>query len=296
MVATMLEAQTANTAELAAVLPLTTEREDMRLQWISRLLSNPLVVSNDLMEPFARQVLTKVGGNGQVIVFLMEQLDLERFAVLTISVRIGNRMLPLVWQVEADAAKLGFDGQRPLLERVAGCLPERAVVLLAVHLSTAPEELFHWVRTRHWQYRFRLTGNLPVAVGRSAVTTTGDLVKDATLCFESNARLFESGVVTNIGVVRESGHEEPWMVAMDCPPTLAAVRDYGLRWGTEPIFADFRSQGFGLRKTQLQHAIRVDHLMLIMALAMYWCIHTGRQDAHCQPAVVEKEDNSPLVN
>ena len=31
----------------------------MRYQWIVRLLGNPLVVSDDVMEPFAREVLER---------------------------------------------------------------------------------------------------------------------------------------------------------------------------------------------------------------------------------------------
>lgn len=35
----MIEAQTPNTAELANLLPLETERQDMREQWLRRLLT-----------------------------------------------------------------------------------------------------------------------------------------------------------------------------------------------------------------------------------------------------------------
>ncbi|MEX3526775.1 MAG: hypothetical protein VB143_05115, partial [Burkholderia sp.] len=38
--AAMIEARTPNTAERATVLPLATERADMREQWLRRLLSN----------------------------------------------------------------------------------------------------------------------------------------------------------------------------------------------------------------------------------------------------------------
>ena len=40
-VGAMIEAKTPNTVELANVLPLPTERQDMREQWLRRLLKNP---------------------------------------------------------------------------------------------------------------------------------------------------------------------------------------------------------------------------------------------------------------
>lgn len=84
-----------------------------------------------------------------------------------------------------------------------------------------------------------------------------------TTCFERGARLFQEGVETNIGVWHEAGHAEPWIIAMDCPPTPAAVRDYGLRWGIEPMFSDFKSRGFGLEDTQLRDPERVDHPVVV---------------------------------
>jgi len=55
----------------------------------------------------------------------------DRFAILMISVRVGERALPLIWAVEAGAATLGFEAQRALLESVLGGVPASASVLLA---------------------------------------------------------------------------------------------------------------------------------------------------------------------
>jgi hypothetical protein len=43
--------------------------------------------------------------------------------------------------------------------------------------------------------------------------------------YEPQARLFESGVPTPIGVLHEAGHAEPWIIAMDGLPTRARVLD-----------------------------------------------------------------------
>jgi hypothetical protein len=57
LVATMLEARTANLMTLAAFLPRTAERADMRYQWIARFIDNHRVDCDAVMEPFARAVL-----------------------------------------------------------------------------------------------------------------------------------------------------------------------------------------------------------------------------------------------
>ena len=91
------------------------------------------------------------------------------------------------------------------------------------------------------------------------------------------------------------GHEEPWIIAMDCQPTKATVLDYGARWAIEPTFSDFKSRGFQLEDTQLQAPDRLDRLILIMTLAMYWCVRIGQDDARYNPTVIEKKPRPKLI-
>jgi len=296
-VAAMLEARTANTAMLANLLPLEVERQDMREQWLRRLLGNRLIVSYEVMAPFAKRVLEEAAAHGQTILLSMDQTDLgERFAVLAISVRVGDRALPLVWKVESGEANIGFEGQRVLLERLLAWLPAGARVMLLADRFYPSQGLFYWLKEHGWQYRLRLKGNLSVDVGRGDLTTTGALAVGVRERYEPQARLFECAVPTPIGILHEPGHKEPWIVAMDCSPSRARVLDYGARWGIEPMFSDFKTRGFGLEDTHLQAPERLDRLLLIMALAMYWCVATGRHDAFHHPTPLEKKPgNRPTL-
>ena len=104
-VGAMIEGQTPNTVELANLLPLETERQDMREQWLRRLLKNPLLQSEAMMDPLARQELKAASRNGQILLLSMDQTDLgDRMAVLMVCVRIGDRSLPLAWIAEEGAA------------------------------------------------------------------------------------------------------------------------------------------------------------------------------------------------
>jgi hypothetical protein len=66
---------------------------------------------------------------------------------------------------------------------------------------------------------------------------------------------------------------------MDSAPTKGRVLDYGLRWGIEPMFSDFKSRGFGITQTHLRHADRIERLILILAVALFWAVSTGRAAA-----------------
>ncbi|MCM8579331.1 hypothetical protein [Accumulibacter sp.] len=109
-VAAMIEARTPNTAILATKLPLEVEREDMRQQWLRRLLSTGQLRSDRELEPFARDALRMASSGGQTVVIAMDQTALsDRLAILMVSVRRGERVLPLAWWVEEGAANLGLE-------------------------------------------------------------------------------------------------------------------------------------------------------------------------------------------
>ncbi len=228
--------------------------------------------------------------NGQIVLLNLDQTDIgDRMAVLMVCVRLGDRSLPLAWIAEQGAANIGFEGQRIVLERVREWLPAGAAVMLAADRFYPSAELFEWLDHHGWHYRLRLKGNLLVDRGYGDETTTGELAQGVTECYLPQVRLFAAGVATNLGILHETGHKEPWIIAMDCPPTRAKVLDYGARWAIEPTFSDFKSRGFDLEASQLEHAERLERLILIMALAMYWCVRVDRDDALHRPTPLEKK-------
>ena len=127
LVATVLEARSANLMDLAAALPRSAERLDMRYQWISRLLGNRLIAVAAVMAPYAREVLARLAADGRRIVLLIDQTQAtERHQVVMVAARVGGRAVPLAWQVKATQGAIGFAEQRQTLEAVARLLPAGA--------------------------------------------------------------------------------------------------------------------------------------------------------------------------
>jgi hypothetical protein len=83
---------------------------------------------------------------------------------------------------------------------------------------------------------------------------------------------------TNVAMVHEAGHPEPWIIALSEAPTVHRAFDYGLRWGIEPMFSDFKTRGCGIEDSQLQRTDRLGRLILVMALALYWAVSVGMWD------------------
>ena len=95
---------------------------------------------------------------------------------------------------------------------------------------------------------------------------------------------------TNIGVIDNPGHAEPWIIAMAATPGYLKTLDYSARWAIEPMFSDFKSRGFGGADTPIRHPDRLARLLLVMALALYTAVSTGRWDAATNPTPAEKKD------
>ncbi len=290
-VGAILEARTPNTVDLANLLPLDTGRQDMREQWLRRLLKNPLLSGAELLEPWARQALAAAGQHGQTAILSLDQTDLgDRFAILMVGLGVGDRAVPLAWAVEAGPANPGFDAQQRLLERVRDWLPAGAEVLLLADRFYPSVALFEWLHARpNWHYRLRLKGNPTVDPGFGDIVTTGELAAGDTERYLPKVRLFNRSVPTNLGILHEAGHPEPWIIAMNDPPSRATVRDYASRWGIEPMFSDFKSRGFQLEDTRLRAADRLDRLLVITALAMHWCVRVGQEEARDHPTPLEKK-------
>jgi hypothetical protein len=105
--------------------------------------------------------------------------------------------------------------------------------------------------------------------------------------------LTEKRAATHVAMIHEPGHPEPWMIAMSQPPTSYRALDYGLRWGIEALLSDTKTRGFNLEDSQLRRADRIERLILILALALYWAVSTGMWDAVNNPSAAEKSPRTP---
>jgi hypothetical protein len=288
LVATMLDVRSANLMDLAAGLPRAVERIDMRYQWIARVLMNPLIDPDTVIAPFAQELLSRLAGEGHPLVLILDQSKLnDRHQVLMLAVRYGERALPLLWRVEETEGAIGFPVQKELLDAVRPFLPPTAEICLMADRFYGTADLIALCQDAQWDYRLRLKGNLVVRDGQTR-STTGTLAKAGVFALE-NVQLTARPATTNIGIIHDPNHAEPWIIAMAAEPGYLKTLDYSDRWGIEPMFSDFKSRGFGIEATQIQHPERLARLLLVMTLALYVAVSTGQWDAENNPTPAEKK-------
>jgi len=293
LAASMLTCRSVNTSELLAVLPRQTRDPESRFRYINRWLKNPLIDPVAVMGGFIPEIAALVGANGQTVVLMMDQSKIsDGFECLMVSLRVGERAIPVAWTVRQAKGSLGFSVQQPLLDAVSAMLPKECDVLLAADRFYGTSALIGWCQRHGWHDRIRLKGNL-ILDHEGGQITTGEAAA-ARMTSLLDARFNATEVTTHIGILHEEGHPEPWIIAMDSTPTKGRVLDYGMRWGIEPMFSDFKSRGFGITETHLQHADRIERLILVLAVALFWAVSTGRATEAQTLEQIKK--NSPKFN
>jgi hypothetical protein len=287
LAAGMLACRSVNTSELLAVLPRQTQDEESRFRYINRWLKNPLIDPLKVMGGFVPQLINLVGAKGERIMLMMDQSKIsDGFECLMISIRMGKRAVPVAWIVKEVKGNIGFADQKELLDAVAAMVPEDTSILLAADRFYGTAALIRWCQDHQWHYRLRLKGNL-ILQHEGQKMTTGEAAKTNASGL-MHACLNESGVSTHIGFLHEEGHPEPWIIAMSDTPSRERVLDYGKRWGIEAMFSDFKSRGFGITQTQLKHADRIERLILVLAVALYWAVSAGMAPSKQEPNHTKK--------
>ena len=288
LVATMLDVRSPNTVHLASGLPREADRLDMRLQWVSRALGNRLIIPGEVMFPFAREMLERVSEHKQALVVSMDQTQVSaRFQMLMVSLRHKNRALPMAWCVKETQGAIGFAEQKVLLDQLRALLPEGVKLVLMGDRFYGTPDLIDYCRIQKWDWRLRLKDNYTLWVDGKETT-----LKALSACeqrFLTNVSITRKATRTGIGIVHEKGHKEPRIIAMSQKPDYYKTMDYGMRWGIECMFSDLKSRGFSLEESQLRYADRVERLVLVMALALYWATSSGLWDELNKPMPYEKK-------
>src|SRR3954447_1092721 len=316
LVATALDVRSVNLMELAAALPRAAERLDMRYQWISRLLGNARIDVEAVMAPYAREVLARACAGSRALVVIIDQSKVnDAHHMVMVSLRVGERALPLAWSMKKTQGAIGFREQRAALATVAALLPEGVrPTLMGDRFYGSPPliarwcasgrgggvrptlmgdrfygspALIAWCRDHGWGWRLRCKQDLLV-FDHTGGTTLADCFARGEHRLE-NVELTGKRARTHVAMVHEDGQAEPWIIAMSDPPTTGRARDYGLRWGIEAMFSDFKTRGFNLEASQIERTDRLDRLVLVLALALYWAVSTGMWDAIENRTPVEKK-------
>ncbi len=291
LVASLLDVRSVNTTELANVLPRDCKKPESAYRYINRFLKSHLVKPNEILKPYIQELLKKASFKNQTVVIAMDQSKIsDGFECLMLSLKTGNRALPLIFKIKKTKGNIPFEDQEKMLNVFYKMIPKNTKILFAADRFYGTSMLVKWCQKHDFAYRIRLKGNLRFIQEGGEIT--GNEAHKMSLKSLENACFFNTDVKTNIGILKEKGHPEPWIIAINLneKPSKYKVLDYSMRWGIEAMFSDFKTRGFRITDTHLKQENRIENLLLILTFAIYWSTSTGMARDEKEVRVISKKN------
>jgi len=271
-------------------------------QMLRRFYKNEAITWEEFYWPQVERILKSLSVPAYYL--LIDTTDVgEEHRAVVLSLAYQKRSIPLVWVVEKG--KKGHTSeavQVKLLRKLATKFkPTKAVVFLGdseFDGVTVQQEL----KQLNWFYVLRTSPSLYIYAQETQVgIQLGDLVPSIDQPAQTKEAVYFTtkhlfGPV-NCYACWESPHKEPLLLIYHLPKLWAysARTTYKTRFWTEPLFGDFKEGGFRLSKSRLEHAARMERLLLAVSSSYLWMVSLGaRLFAHGDPSSVDQPHRRTL--
>jgi len=288
----ILQSDSCNLSKIANFLPMETKAES-RVTLVRRWLMN----SDVKVWRFYKQVLDHVlaGWSKVDATIILDGVMLfgDRWQVFRVSLLHGGRAVPLAWTVVEGTGLVKVNKLKRMLEKVQRFLKEHVKEVL--FLADAGFRDCDWAQLCEelgWNYGIRIACNTYITLPDGTSDRLDVLVPQYCNRYFQNVLLtLQAKLQTNVSVTwttDQNGNPEMVAVITNQIACRARLREYGRRMGIEQSFRDDKSGGFDLEHTRLQHAQRIEHLLLAVAIATLWCHELGEfvlnqgDQARCQ--------------
>lgn len=288
----ILQSNSCNLSKAANFLSMETKAES-RVTLMRRWLMN----SNVKVWSFYKKVLDHVfsGWSNVEATIILDGVMLfgDRWQVFRVSLLHGGRAIPLAWTVVKGKGLVKVNKLKGMLEKVQRFLKEHVKEVL--FLADAGFRDCDWAQLCEelgWNYGIRIACNTYITLPDGTLARLDALVPAYRNRYFQNAWLtLQAKLQTNVSVTwttDKQGNPEMVAVITNQIACRARLREYARRMSIEQSFRDDKSGGFDLEHTRLQHAQRIDHLLLAVAIATLWCHEVGEfvlkqgDEARCQ--------------
>lgn len=256
---------------------------------LSRFLANPQIIVVPLWTRLIGHCLAFWRDRRLVFVLDATALD-ERATVLYLGLLVHSRLLPVRWQVlpvHEPWEQRQWAVVATLLDRVIPYLGAADCTLLADR-GLVGHPLVQVCVQRGWHYILRVSAahTCQPTRGRWAHTwiPCQRLVPRRGRQWYGVVRLWqERPLLAQLSATWEPGQKAPWIVVSDRPAGRQRVRAYARRMRVEATFQDRKRRGWVLEGTVIAERTRLDRLLLVLVLALWWLAHLAASCVHHGP-------------
>ena len=275
----VLQSQSCHLSQIAANLPMETNAES-RVTKIRRWLMNPHINVWLFYKKVLEHVLSGWSEVEATIILDGVMIFGGRWQIFRVSLLHGCRAIPLTWKIVEGKGLVKVTKLKDTLEKAQRFLAKH--VKQVTFLADAGFRDCDWAQLCEefgWNYAIRVACNTYITLPDGTCDRLDHLVPlNQNRYFQNVLLTREAKLRTNVSVTWTTNKkDELEMVAIitDRIACRARLREYADRMSIEQSFRDDKSGGFDMEHTRLQHAQRIDHLLLALAIATLWCHELG---------------------
>jgi len=275
----LLQGKSPALSQIATFLPMETQAES-RVTLIRRWLMNWHVDVWAFYEPILEHVLQGWSAVKAYVILDGVMIFGDRWQIFRVSLQHGCRAIPLAWVVLPGKGLTSVKRLKTMLERVQRLLQTR--VESVVFLADRGFRACDWAQLclkLGWNYAIRVACNTYITFPDGRTGRIDAFVSPYCNRYFQNVWLTQDNkLLTNLSVTwttAKNGQPEMVAVISNRAACRARLREYGCRMSIEQSFRDDKSGGFNMEHIQLQHAERIERLLLAMAIATLWCHELG---------------------
>ncbi len=250
-----------------------------RVKQIHRFVKNKHITYESHFLPFIEIVLTSLRLPEYRLSIDSSKVG-RNCLILTIGLVYKKRVIPLVWMVyKGKKGHSSAEKQLALLEQVRKLLPEGATVIVTGDAEFDGTEVIGWITAQPtWHYACRTAKNSRVRPHKDVDwQTLEDMAPPAGESLQINALYFTRQDVgpVNIAFIWNEKEQEHIYLVTSARSLEETRRWYRRRFKIETLFTDAKSRGFGLDKSGIRHAARMERFVIAVFLAYIWMLYLG---------------------
>jgi hypothetical protein len=275
----VLQSQSPNLSKIANCLPMETQATS-RVTLIRRWLMNPHVKVWMFYKKILEHVLAGWSAVDAYLILDGVMVFGDRWQIFRVSLQHGCRAIPIAWTIVEGEGLVKVTKLKSMLEKVHKFLKKH--VKRVIFLADAGFRDCDWAQLclkLGWNYGIRVACNTYITMTDGTSDRLDNLVpENCNRYFQNGLLTREAKLQTNVSVTwttNQKGELEMVALITDQIACRARLREYSCRMSIEQSFRDDKSGGFDLEHTRLQHAQRIDHLLLAIAIATLWCHELG---------------------
>ena len=260
---------------LALELPIAGRRESLTNR-LFRFLDNCRISRHKHYLPLVRCLFAH--WPDQEVNLLMDRTDIgQEKSILLLAAAFKHRALPLSWRV-LPFGGTGAELQQELLQEIKPYLPVGKRIMFYGDAEFRSVELQRYCRQQGWGWQVGVKsdtlfrqGSTPWQALRTLQVAPGQrrYVHDLTLTQQ------HAWPAVHLMIDWTYQGDYPRYVVCHQPTGRHSWRQGRKRFWIEPTFRDWKSYGFDLEGTCLQHDRRLACLLLGMAVSTLWLLHLG---------------------